>query len=138
MTRTKASSYSIVYFDGVCNLCHYFINFIIRNDSSDYFRLSQLQSESGAEFCSKHGLPTENFQTIYLYENGIIYSHSTAIFKIFKKLKNWYFWVDIFMLIPKRLRDNVVYRIISKNRYSIFGSRDECLIPSKDVLRKFI
>lgn len=43
MTEKK---HALIIFDGICNLCNNWVNFIIRNDKKDYFRFTTLQSEN--------------------------------------------------------------------------------------------
>lgn len=47
----------VVLFDGVCNLCNGFVQFIIRHDPAGRFRFAALQSEAGQALLAAHGLP---------------------------------------------------------------------------------
>ncbi|OWP85683.1 thiol-disulfide oxidoreductase, partial [Flavobacterium covae] len=39
----------IILFDGVCNLCNYWVQYIIKHDKNDIFRFVTLESELGQE-----------------------------------------------------------------------------------------
>ena len=45
------------------------------------------------------------------------------------------FW--IFMLVPRSLRD-WIYDFIARHRYGWFGKRDTCMVPTKEVMDRFL
>jgi predicted DCC family thiol-disulfide oxidoreductase YuxK len=127
----------IVLFDGVCNFCNSSVNFIIRNDSSDYFRFLPLQSEKGKKIVERHHLDPENLQTIIFLEGGKIYTRSTAALRIARKLKGGWKLFYGFVIIPSFIRD-IFYNVIAKNRYRWWGQKDSCMIPTAEVKQKFL
>jgi len=126
----------IVFFDGVCNLCNLSIQYIIRNDPTDIFYFAPLQSEIAKKLIPHHLLGKE-YESVILYENGIIYTKSTAALRIAKKLKSFNKLLWAFMLVPRSIRD-FVYNIIARNRYKWFGKKNECMIPSPELREKFL
>lgn len=42
-----------------------------------------------------------------------------------------------FMIIPKPVRD-FLYNLIARNRYSLFGKKDSCMMPTPESKAKFI
>nr|HAD51922.1 hypothetical protein [Algoriphagus sp.] len=48
-----SQSKSIIFFDGVCNLCNASIDFIIRNDKNDQFLVGALQDDFSKKILSK-------------------------------------------------------------------------------------
>jgi predicted DCC family thiol-disulfide oxidoreductase YuxK len=62
---------------------------------------------------------------------------SDAIIEISKKLMGWPRFLKYGYLIPKGIR-NLVYDLIAKNRYRIFGKRDICSIPTPANKHKFL
>jgi predicted DCC family thiol-disulfide oxidoreductase YuxK len=127
----------IVLFDGVCNFCNSSINFMIRNDSTDYFRFLTLQSEKGKKIVERYNLDPENLQTVILLENGKIYTRSTAALRIAKKLRGAWKLFYAFVIVPTFIRD-FFYNIIAKNRYRWWGQKDACMVPTPDVRKKFL
>lgn len=125
----------IIMFDGVCNLCNSTINFIIDKDKNNEFKFTSLQSNYADVFFKDNKLE-KDLSTIILVENDKIYDKSTAILKIFQSLKG-YRWMKLFFLFPKFIRD-AVYKIISKNRYFIYGKNESCRIPTTGLMKKFI
>lgn len=129
-------SQPIILFDGVCNLCNGSVQFIIKRDKEAKFRFASLQSEAGKKILEQFQLPTDTFNSFILYEDGKIYTRSTAALRVFSQLKNWK-WVSAFQYVPKFLRDGV-YNLVARNRYKWFGKKDECMIPTPELKSRFL
>lgn len=127
----------IILFDGVCNLCNSSVNFIINRDRTDYFKFGALQSEEGTALLKKYHLNTDVFDTLILIENDRIYTRSTAALRIAKKLSGFWPLFYIFIIIPKILRDPI-YKVVSNNRYKIFGKKESCRFPTPSERAKFL
>lgn len=127
---------NIILFDGDCNFCNNTVQFIIKHDPNKIYKFASLQSDFAQKFLIDlhyKSLP----DSIFYIENDKIYDRSTAALKIGRNLSKPWNYTYFFILVPRFLRD-VVYDIISKKRYSWFGKRDSCMIPSKDILDRFI
>lgn len=133
---TTYTTKSIILFDGVCNLCNASVQFIIKRDKSNYFRFAALQSETGKAMANKFGV-SAYASSVILIEGEKKYSESTAALRIAKKLRGLWPLLYLFIIIPPPIR-NGIYRIIAKNRYSWFGKKDECMVPSPEQTHKFI
>jgi predicted DCC family thiol-disulfide oxidoreductase YuxK len=128
----------IILFDGVCNLCNNAINFIIEHDKKDVFRFASLQSDLGKKLVSERGIDPEVLDTIYLIEPGVVYyEKSTAALKIARDLSGGYSLMKHFIYLPKFIRDGV-YNLVASNRYSWFGKKESCMIPTPELKAKFI
>lgn len=126
----------VILFDGVCNLCSGSVQFILKRDKEKKFLFASLQSNYGQELLKQFDLPTDTFNSFILFENGKIFTRSTATLKMFSQLRNWG-WVKIFWIVPKFLRD-AVYKLIAKNRYKWFGKKEECWLPTPDLKARFL
>ena len=127
----------IILFDGVCNLCASFIQFIIKRDPEGKFRFASMQSETGKALLIKCGLSTTEFNSfVYISHDGH-FLKSTAGLKLLKELGGIYQFLYWFIIIPKPLRD-FIYTIVAKNRYQLFGKKDSCAIPSSDFEGRFL
>lgn len=139
--RVEASliNKNIVLFDGVCNLCNGFIDFVIKRDKSKRIFYSSLQDTQSKTLVNEFGIQLEDdFSTIYYYSEGKIYSESTAILKIFKELSPMYRLIaKVGLVIPTFIR-NGMYKVISKNRYFLFGKKNTCRIPTPEEKGQFI
>ena len=130
-------NHPIIFFDGVCNLCTGSVQFIIKHDPKQYFRFASLQSEIGQQVLKEYNLPTKEFGSFILWENGEIYTKSSAALRVTKHLKGLWQALYAFMIIPSFIR-NGVYRFIAKNRYQWFGKKEECWIPTEELTSLFI
>jgi len=131
------SDKSIILFDGVCNLCNYSVNFIIKHDKNNKFLFASLQSDAAKEILLQYNLNKNKLNTIILVKDETIYDRSKAVLLIAKELNGLIKYLGIFLFIPQKLRD-FVYNVISKNRYKWFGKRTSCLTPSNELKNRFL
>lgn len=127
----------VVLFDGVCRLCSAWARFLIRFDRHHVFRLATVQSRAGQRILAWHGLPTDSYETMVLADGASIYTKSTAFLRIVARLP-WP-WPILAMgwVIPRVIRD-WLYDRIARNRYTLFGRYDTCMVPSADVASRFL
>lgn len=128
----------IILFDGVCNLCDSFVQFVIRKDRKDAFRFVPLQSELGEKVMQHIGIDRNKIDSIILYEPGVAYYHkSDAAIEISKTLGGILSLGAIFKVIPKGAR-NSIYDYVAKNRYKWYGRKESCMIPTPELKAKFL
>lgn len=127
----------ILLFDGVCNLCNGFVQWVIDRDPEARFRFAALQSAAGQQLLERHGLPTEGFETFVLVEGDDYYTKSTAALRMLKRLGFPYSLLYPFVVVPRAIRDSV-YEFVAANRYDWFGRRDRCMVPPQDVDDRFL
>lgn len=128
---------SIIFFDGVCNLCNNSVKFIIKRDKHKRFLYASLQSDAARDILLQFKIKNSNLNSIILLENGKLYQKSTAILKIAKQLNGFWKLNYVFIIIPKFFRD-FIYDIIAKNRYKWFGKREVCMLPTGDMKLRFL
>ena len=127
----------VIVFDGVCNFCNAFVNFVIQRDRKALFKFGTLQSRPAQLILQHLNLPTQDYETFLLLENGSIFTQSTAALKILRALPGFWSWLYAFILIPRPIRDGV-YRVIARNRYRWMGKSDTCRVPSPQERARFI
>jgi len=127
----------IILFDGVCNFCNYWVNFVIKQDKNDLFRFAALQSENAKELASRFNIDTSNLETFVLIIGEKFYIKSTAALMICKELRSPIKILYPLIIIPKLLRD-FVYDLIAINRYKLFGRKESCIIPTDAEKVKFL
>ena len=66
----------IILFDGVCNFCNYWVNFILDHDKQNLFKFAALQSEKGSELLEKFNLPKDDFDSFILISQNNVYKKS--------------------------------------------------------------
>jgi predicted DCC family thiol-disulfide oxidoreductase YuxK len=127
----------IILFDGVCNLCNTAVQFIISHDSEGHFFFAALQSEAGQEILDKFNLSKTEFNSFIYVREGKVYQRSRAALSVLKDLGSWWKILYVFIVIPYPLRD-LIYDMVAKYRYKIFGKRASCMIPTPDLQKKFL
>lgn len=128
---------SIILFDGVCNLCNRSVQYILKHEKDETLRFSSLQSDYGQKFLNENNLNSNDLKTIIFIVNNKVFRKSKAVILISSYLKFPYNFLRILNFLPIFLLD-FVYNLISVNRYKIFGKKDSCLIPDKDIKDRFI
>jgi len=127
----------ILLFDGVCNFCNFWVNFLLDRDKEDKFRFTPLQSEIGEKFLKKFSISTKDFDTFVLIDEDKYYIKSTAALIVAKNLTGLWKMLYVFIIIPGPIRDSL-YNLVAKNRYKLFGKREACRIPTSEERNKFL
>jgi len=126
----------IVFFDGECGVCNFWVQWILERDQKDQFMFSSLQSDFGQKFLSERGLETQQFNTLYLWKPHQYYLiKSKAVLKIANLLGGIYNLSVIGKLIPTFISDKI-YNKISENRMKL--SAQKCFLPDQHQKKKFI
>ena len=126
----------LVLFDGVCNLCNGAVQFIIARDPYARFSFAALQSEGGQGVLKAYGLATDALESFVYIEEQKAYRRSSAALRVLRDLGGFWKLFYVFIIIPRPVRD-FVYDLVAKSRYSIFGKRDSCMVPSPDLRKRF-
>lgn len=128
----------IVLFDGVCNLCHNAVQFIIKRDPKDKFVFASLDSEIGKKLLSERHIDRNQVDSIVLIiPDDAYFIKSDAALEISKSLSGIYSIFSYFSFLPQSFRD-FIYDMIAKNRYRIFGKKEECPLPTPAQKEKFL
>ena len=113
------------------------MQFIIKRDPTIQFHFIPLQSKTAQKLLSQHTLNNETLNSIVVITDEKFLDKSDAVLYIAKKLKGFWFLLYIFKILPKKFRD-MCYNFIAKNRYRFFGKQDVCMIPSKEIEKRFL
>lgn len=126
----------IVLFDGECNLCDGFVNFIIDRDPTGKVGFASLQSSYGESCIEKYHLPTD-LSTMVCIENGKSYIRSTGVLKALSHLGGLWWILSVLLIIPAFLRD-LGYDLVGRNRYRLFGKHEYCRMPTPALRQRFV
>ena len=127
----------IILFDEECNLCSAWVRFVCQRDSRDKFKFASVQSDTGKTLLEWSGLPIDHYETMVYVEHSNAYFRSAAFLKIVQYLEFPWPLLITARVIPRPLRD-WLYNRIALNRYRLFGKSDSCLIPSKELTKRFL
>lgn len=126
----------IVFFDGDCGVCNFWVQWILKRDHNNRFLFASLQSDFGQQFLTERKLNTEVFNTLYLWKPNHYYlEKSNAVLQIANILGGIYKLSAIGKIIPRFFSD-IIYDLISKNRMKL--ANQKCYLPTSDERKKFI
>ncbi|WPO82115.1 DCC1-like thiol-disulfide oxidoreductase family protein [Chryseobacterium sp. JJR-5R] len=126
----------VVFFDGDCGVCNFWVQWILERDKNDQFMFASLQSDFGQKFLSERGLDTKVFNTMYVWKPDQYYlEKSQAILKIANLLGGVYKLSAIGKIIPRFLSDKM-YDTVSENRMKL--ANQKCYLPTPHQRTKFI
>ncbi len=132
----------IVLFDGVCALCDWTVQFLLRRDKQGVLKFAPLQGATAAAILKRHPQIEDKTRSVILVQNydtasESISVRSQAILNCLSALGGFWRVVSLLRLIPGFLRD-AVYNFIAKNRYKWFGKYDECIVPPPEMKERFM
>lgn len=130
------TSGTYVLFDGVCNVCSGWVQFIIKRDPQAIFRFASLQSDEASKLLEEYGQET-TLDSIVLVDKGKVYTESTAILQILRRLPGTWRFSSVFLIVPKFIRDGF-YRWFARNRYRWFGKQESCMLPTPEIRARFL
>ncbi len=125
----------IVFFDGMCNLCNGYVDFLLNIGGGKKLNIASLQGET-----AKQLLPTsirDNLHSVVFYVNGQSLEKSAAIFAIAARLGFPWKALLLFRVLPLGLC-NRVYDFVAKHRYQWFGERSQCRLPTPEEKTVFL
>lgn len=87
MSENLSRNKKVILFDGICNLCNSSVQFIITHDRKKSFLFASLQSDVATKIMFQlNQNENENFDSIVLIENEMVYFKSDAALRIAKEL----------------------------------------------------
>ena len=127
----------IVIFDGVCNLCVRSVKFIINHEADQFLRFTPLQSPAGRRLLREYGFDPEDAKSFVLVADGKPYVKSDAAIRVARHLRGGWRLIGAIKIIPRPIR-NWTYDVIARNRYRWFGRSEGCMVPTPELLSRFV
>ena len=121
----------VILFDGVCVFCSRWVRFVAGRDKARRFRFTAIQSAYGARLAQALGIDPGDPDTNAVIHGGVAYKKSDGALTVLSSLPGWGF-ARIFFAVPRPVRD-IVYNLIAKNRYRMFGKLDACIVPDAEL-----
>lgn len=113
---------AIIVFDGICVLCNGWVRFLLRRDRSGRYRFAAMQSASGRQMLSAHGLDADDPVSFLLLEADRAWTDTDAIARVLAGLGGPWRIAALLRWLPRLLREPP-YRWLARNRYRWFGAR---------------
>jgi predicted DCC family thiol-disulfide oxidoreductase YuxK len=129
--------YPLIVFDGVCVLCSGLVRVIVRLDRQKYFRFVMAQSPVGEALYRRHGLRTDFYETNLVIIKGSAFTRMDTIIAICDQLGWPWRAIRVLNILPRRLRD-WLYDQVARNRYTLFGKKDSCAVPSAELRSRIV
>ncbi len=138
----ETNSNTLVLYDGVCGLCNRLNQFLLKRDPNNHFRFASLQSELAASLLKGYEINAVDLDTVYVVADygrtsQRLLARSDAILHLIGRLGGVWGLLSVGRALPKSLRD-VLYKVVARNRYNIFGKYDVCLMPEERHRTKFL
>ena len=127
----------ILLFDGHCNLCNAWVQYVVNRDSSSTIRFASLQSGAGRRLLEEHKLDENYIESLVFFEEERYSVSSNAALRTLSYLDSWQKHLIFLAVVPRSLRD-LVYRFIARNRYMWFGRREQCMVPTAELSQRFL
>jgi len=134
---TMSDNPHIVIFDGVCNFCNAWVNFIIKRDPQEKFAFSPRQTAYAENLLQQHQIDDPDMTTVILIKNDRVFTASNAALEIAKDLSGLWPLLILFKILPLAFR-NYVYRAFARNRYRWFGKSAACIMPKEAFKSRFL
>ena len=138
-TDPAAFSADVVLYDGLCGLCSRVVRFIARHDARGRFRFAALDSDVARTLlASAPSIPSLLPDSVILVEaGGRVSVESDAVLRIAASLDGPVRHLARLHIVPRAARD-VVYRLVARTRYRIFGRHEVCEIPAPWLRERFL
>ncbi|HVJ54495.1 MAG TPA: thiol-disulfide oxidoreductase DCC family protein [Aliidongia sp.] len=127
----------LVLFDGVCNLCSASARFLVTHDRTGRLRFAAMQSEAGRTVLRRHGLPLDDWDSFIFLDRGRLHLKSDAAFELARFLRSPWPLLRIGRVLPRPLAD-WLYDRVARNRYALFGRKEQCMVPSAEIRSRFL
>jgi len=128
---------NIIVFDGECVLCNRFFHFIVAIDRKQQFHFLTAQSPVGEVLYQHFGLKDGDFDTSLVLIDGVLYERMHGFYKVMQIIGLPWSPLCAFGLLPNFIND-FLYNRVARNRYRIFGRREQCMIPDEQIKSRFL
>ena len=127
----------LMLYDGVCGLCNRTVRFLLRVDRGERFVFAPLQGETAAQLRRLHPAIPAELDTFVYVEQGQAHLRSRALIRSARQLPYPWKMLSWLWVVPRPLAD-LVYRLVARVRYRLFGQYDACPVPAPELRRRFL
>ena len=128
----------IIFFDGPCVMCNWWVNKLCQWDKNDQLRFTTLDHPRFLAFARARSLDLNLLDTSVVWDQEYSYAlEAEGTFMILKRLGGLWSIPALLRFIPKGIT-NSIYRIVARNRYHWFGKHESCPLPDAKYAHKFL
>lgn len=128
----------IVFFDGVCNLCNGFVNFVIQNETAGKIHFAAIQSETAKRYLTVDERQTLSSIIVVETDTNKHLTESSAVFKVIRLMRFPWNLFSVLRIVTPSFVGNFFYQFIAKNRYRWFGKTETCRVPTESEKARFL
>jgi len=118
----------VVVFDGFCHVCTGGVRFVMRHPVDPPFEIVPMTSERGRALLVKYGIDPDDPTTFLVLDGDKAMTESDACIHVMTALGGIWRIAQTGRIVPKPVRD-WMYRVLARNRYNWFGTRETCYLP---------
>ncbi|WP_297507255.1 thiol-disulfide oxidoreductase DCC family protein [uncultured Caulobacter sp.] len=127
----------LMLFDGVCHLCDGTVRTILAWDRKAAIRFTPIQSAYGRALARAHGLDPDAPDSFLFFDRGRPLARAAGFAALLRRLPAPWRWLAVIGRLPRPLAD-AAYDAVARNRYRLFGKRDQCVVPTPARRARFI
>ena len=116
----------IVFFDGECNFCNFWVKQVLKNERKNNIYFSNLNSSFSKKTLDQLKVDIKNTDSIIVLYQDNIYTKSNAISLILKQLRFPFPFLSIILSLLPNFFTDFFYDLIAKYRLKVFGKSDSC------------
>ncbi len=119
------------------------VQFLLKHDRRARLRFASLQSDFAADLLRRHGIDPTDLDTMHLVINygqpeERVLNRSDAALRAGRELGGgWSTLASVALAIPRSLRD-LLYGLVARNRYRVFGKYESCMLPDPSQRSRFL
>ena len=116
----------IVFYDGECGLCNYWVQWILNRDSERIFRFAALHSSFSQELFTALNRELTMQSLVVLKEDGEFIDRSRAVAYLFSKLRRRSVFYWLLLITPRFIADigysgvAAVRKVLQRNKCRLF------------------
>ena len=127
----------VLFFDGVCVMCNGIVRRLLRIDRSHEFYFAPLQGETAAAARSRYPQIPSTLETMVYLEEGRVYLRSAGVLRVARLLPYPWKVLSWFRILPSFITD-LIYELVARSRYRVFGKYEQCAVPSAEDRARFL
>jgi len=126
--RAEEAPGAIVFFDGTCGFCNRAVTFLFERDRLHALRFAPLQGVAAAAYLS----PEERLRLdslVFIQGERRSQRSTAALLALAAVGGPWRLVARVLLLVPRPPRD-LIYDLVARHRYRIFGKSATCRLPT--------
>lgn len=133
----------VLLYDGECGLCNAIVRFMLKHDRRGALRFAPLQGAAAQAFLRSRGMDTRDFDSIVFIEDigrsdTRHFTRTTGALGAMHEMGGrWTQVAGVLRVVPACVRD-VIYKLVARIRYRIFGRYKPTPLPDPRWAERFI